>query len=166
MFQMWESLQRTYFLKKQGTKNVSIYLNDNLKTQVKIVSLSRRMVLNDSVFIKATFKSHIPKGEVYELGDSRHTLCKYCGRYIRITSEKTEVYLSKAELSCLMDLESFCIDRKVITFCRLQDKLIEWCNKCFETKSFCTPPNTIATDFETSYDELSYRTRLFSQSLL
>jgi len=35
-----------------------------------------------------------------------------------------------------MDLASACIDRKVIKFNRPQDKLVEWRNKYFESKSF------------------------------
>jgi len=72
-----------------------------------------------------TFKSHIPKSEVHELGDSRRTLSMYCGRYIRITSEDTQLYLSKKGSSYLMDLASFSTDTQVIKFCRLQDKLVE-----------------------------------------
>jgi hypothetical protein len=63
-----------------------------------------------------------------------------------------------------MDLESACIDRQVIKFGRLQDELIEWRKKCFETKSFCTPPNTNAIDFETLYDELGYKINVFNKS--
>jgi hypothetical protein len=63
-----------------------------------------------------------------------------------------------------MDLASACIDRQVIKFGRLQDELTEWCNKCFETKSFCTPPNTNAINFETLYDELGYKTNVFNKS--
>jgi hypothetical protein len=115
-------------------------------------------------FILVTFKSHIPKIEVHELDDSRHTLSMYCGRHIRITSENSQVYLSKKDWSRLMDLASACIDRQVIKFSRLQDELVEWRNKCFESKSFCTPPNTNAIDFEALYDELGYRTSLFNRS--
>jgi len=63
-----------------------------------------------------------------------------------------------------MDLASACIDRQVIKFCRLQDDLVELCNKFVESKSFCTSPNINATDFETLYDELGYRTSLFNRS--
>jgi len=53
-------------------------------------------MLNDTQwFILVTFKSHIPKSEVQELGDSRHTLSMYCGQYIRITIESYQVYLIK-----------------------------------------------------------------------
>jgi hypothetical protein len=63
-----------------------------------------------------------------------------------------------------MDLASFFIDRKDIKFCRLQDKIVEWENKGFECKSFCTPPNPNAIDFGTFFYELSYRKHLFNQS--
>jgi len=35
-------------------------------------------------------------------------------------------------------------------------ELIRWQNKRFETQSFFTPPNTIAIDFETIYNEKMY----------
>jgi hypothetical protein len=62
-----------------------------------------------------------------------------------------------------MHLAIACIDKQVIRFCRLQDELVEWRNKCFKSKSFAEPPNTNAIDFETLYDELGYRTRLFNR---
>jgi len=34
---------------------------------------------------------------------------------------------------------------------------------CLQGKSFCTPPNTNAIDFETFWNELVYRTRPFVQ---
>ena len=77
-------------------------------------------------FILVTFKSNVAKNEVHELGDPRRTLSMYCGRYIRITSEETQVYLSKKDLSQLMNLASACIDRQVIKFGRLQDEVAEW----------------------------------------
>ena len=107
-----------------------------------------------------TFKSNIPKNEVHELGDPRHTLSMYCGRYIRITSENTQVYLRKKDWSRLMDLASACIDRQVIKFSRLQDELVESRSKCVESKCFCTPPDTNAVDFDTLWDELTYKTSL------
>jgi len=96
VFQMTGLLRRTLFLNQQETKYVSIYLNEDLKPQVKIGTSSGHVVLNEMQwFILVTFKSNIPKNEVHELGDPRHTLSMYFGRYIRITSEDTRVYLSK-----------------------------------------------------------------------
>ena len=97
VFQMTGLLLRTFFLNQQETKYVSIYLNEELKPQVKIVTSSGNVVLNEMQwFILVTFKSNIPKNELHELGDPRHTLSMYCGRYKHITSEDTQVYLSKA----------------------------------------------------------------------
>ena len=79
-------------------------------------------------FILVTFKSDMPKNEVHELGDPQHTLSVYCGRYIRITSEKTQVLLSIKDWSQLLDLA---IDRELIKYGRLQEELAEWRNKCF-----------------------------------
>jgi hypothetical protein len=127
VFQMTGLLRRTFFLNEQETKYVSVYLNGDLKPHVKSGTSSGHVVLNDlQWFILVIFKSNISKNEVYELGDSRHTLSMYCGGYICITSENTQVYLTKRDWSKLMDLASACIDRKVIKFCRLQDELVEW----------------------------------------
>jgi hypothetical protein len=139
VFQMWSLLRRTYYLNEQDTKYVSIYVNDDLRPQVKTATCSGHAVLNDTQwFILVTFKSEIPKNEVHELGESRHTLSMYCGRYIRITSENTRVHLSKKGRSQLTHLASACIDRQVIKVMRLQDELVERRDKCVESKSFCT----------------------------
>jgi hypothetical protein len=39
VFQMLALFERTYFLNKQGSKNVCIHLDENMTTQVKITSL-------------------------------------------------------------------------------------------------------------------------------
>jgi hypothetical protein len=86
---MAELLRRKFFFNEQETKYVSVYLNENLKTHVKIGTSSGHVVLNDlQCLILVTFKSNISKNEVHEIGDSCHTLSMYCGQYIRITSEK------------------------------------------------------------------------------
>jgi len=133
VLQMTGLLRRTYHLNEQETKYVSIYLNNgDFKPQVKIGTSSGHAVLNEiQWFILVTFKSDIPKNEVHELGDSQHTLLVYCARHICITSENTQVCLSKKDWSQLMDLASCCIDREVIKYGRLQDELSEWRNKCF-----------------------------------
>ena len=96
VLQMTGLFRRTFFLNEQETKYVSVYLNGDLKTELKIWTSSGHVVLNDlQWFILVTFKSNISKNEVHELGDSRHTLSMYRGRYIRITSENIQVYLSK-----------------------------------------------------------------------
>jgi hypothetical protein len=88
---------------------------------VKIEAPKGRALLNDTLwFILVTFKYNIHKGKVHELGDSRNTLSMHCGRYIRITSAKTQVLLSEKQWAYLMVLESSCIDRKDITFSRLK----------------------------------------------
>jgi hypothetical protein len=123
----WTLLQSSYCLNEKETKNVSVPLDDNLRSQVKIEAPSYRALLNDTQwFILVIFKDNIPKGEVHELGDSRHTLSMHCGRYIRITGEKTQVFLSKKEWAYLMELASACIDRQVFRFSRLQDDLLQY----------------------------------------
>jgi hypothetical protein len=70
VFQMWALFRRTYFLNEQETKYVFVYLNDDRTPQVKIGSSSGYAVLNDiQWFVLVTFKSHIPKSEVHELGE-------------------------------------------------------------------------------------------------
>jgi len=92
----WGLLRCTYYLNEQQTIYISVYLNDdNLKPEVKIGTPSGHAVLNEMQwFILVTFKSGICKNDVHELGDPQHTLSVFCGRYIRITSEKTQVHLS------------------------------------------------------------------------
>jgi hypothetical protein len=98
VFQMTGLLRHIFFFNEQETKFVSVYLNGYRKPQVNIGTSSGHVVLNDlQWFILVTFKSNISKNEVHELGDSRQTLSMYCGRYIGITSEKTQVYLSKKD---------------------------------------------------------------------
>jgi len=101
------------------------------------------------------FKGYISKNEVHELGDMLHALSMYCGRYILIPCENTEVYRSRKVWPQLMNLAGACIVRKVIMFCRLQDELEEWRYKCVESKCFCTPPKTNAIDVDALWDELT-----------
>jgi hypothetical protein len=164
VFQMMGLLLRTYCLNEKETKYVSIYLNnDDLKPHLKIgTSLGHAVLSEIQLFILVTFKSDIPKNEVYELGDSQHILSVYCGRYIRITSESTLVCLCQKDWSHLMNLASGCIDREVIKYGRLQNELLEWRNNCFESKSFCTPPDTNVIDFNTLCNELKYKNSCFS----
>jgi len=121
-------------------------------------------VLNEiQWFILFTFKGDFPKNEVHELGDSQHTLSVYCGRYMRITSENTQMCLSKKDWSQLIDLASGCIDREVIN--TADHKMnFEWRKNCFESKSFCTPSETNAIDFNTLWNELKYKNCCFSDN--
>jgi len=67
-------LRRTFFFNEQETKYVSVYLNEDLKPQVKIETSVGHVVLNDlQWFILVIFKSNVSKNEVHELGDPRHT---------------------------------------------------------------------------------------------
>jgi len=105
-------LLRTFSFSEQHTKYVSTYLNEDFKPQVKNGTSSGHVVLNDiQWFILVTFKSNILKNEVHELDDARHTLSMYCGRYIRITSENTQVYLSK-KILVTADGFSECLHRQ------------------------------------------------------
>ena len=67
------------------------------------------------------------------------------------------MHLSKKDWSQLLDLASGCIDREVIKYGRLQEELAEWRNKCFESKSFCTPPDINAIYYITLWNELKNR---------
>ena len=159
--QMMGLIRPKFFFNEEETMYVSIYLNEDLKPQVEIGTSSGHRVLNDMQwFILVIFKSNVPKNELQELGDPRHNLSTYCGRYIRITSEDTQVYLSKKDWSQLMNSASACVDNQLIKICRLQDDLFEWRCKCVESKCFCKRPNTNAIDFETLRDELTYKTSL------
>jgi|GEM_PF-6876689 len=65
-----------------------------------------------------------------------------------------------------MDLAIACIERQLIKFCRLQDELVEWRDKCVESKCFCTPSNTNVIDFDALWDELSYKNSLVPNKYL
>jgi len=80
-----------------------MYLNDdNLKPEVNIATPCAHAVLNEMQwFILVTFESDIPHKKENELGDPQHTLSVFRGRYILITSENTQVHLSKKILSQL-----------------------------------------------------------------
>jgi hypothetical protein len=78
-------------------------LGETLQPHLKFASSSHNVLLNGiECFILVTFKSHIPKSEVYELGDSHYTLSMYCVRYIRIMSEDVHVLFNTSDLSELM----------------------------------------------------------------
>jgi len=87
-------LLRAYYLNKQQTMYVSIYLNDdNLKPEEKTGTPSGHAVLSEKHwYILVTFKGGIPKNETHVLREAEHTISVYCGRYIFITSEKTQVF--------------------------------------------------------------------------
>jgi hypothetical protein len=75
VFQMWTLLEHVYFLNKQTTKYVSKLLDETLTEHEKVASSSSSVVLNQvQRFILVTFNSHIPRSEVREHGESRHTL--------------------------------------------------------------------------------------------
>jgi len=58
-------LRRTFTFNEQETKYVSVYLNENLKPQVKIGTSSGHVVLNDlQWFIIVTFKNNVFKNEM------------------------------------------------------------------------------------------------------
>jgi hypothetical protein len=138
---------------------VTFLLDENLTPPVKTVSSSRTEALNKiQWFILVIFKYHILKDGMHELGDSRHTLHLYCRRYIRITSDDILVLLNKSQWEYLMELDSSCVDSQIMELFKLYDELIQRRNKCLETQSFSTPPNTSAFDFETLYDEIMYKT--------
>jgi hypothetical protein len=129
--------ERIYYLNKQRTKNVCIYLDDNLEPQVNITSFTCLVVLNQMQwFIIVSFKEY--KFGVHELGDSSLNLFMYCGRCIRIKCENAHVILNKTEWSCLMELAISCLNRQIYKFFRLQEELLEWCNNCLESNFFCT----------------------------
>jgi len=62
-------------------------------------------------------------------------------------SENTQVHLSEKDCSQLLALESACIDRELIKYGTLQEEQAEWRNKCFESKSFCRPPDINSIDY-------------------
>ena len=138
---------------------MTIFLDENLTSQVKNVSSSRTVVLNKiQWFILVTFKDHIPQDVKHELGDSCHTLDLHCRICIHITSDDNHVLFNKSQGAYLMELACSCIYRQITKVFKLHDKRIQWRNKCLQTQSFCTPPNTSVIDFEKLCDEKMYKT--------
>lgn len=88
IFHMWALLECVYPLDKARIKYVSIFLDENLTPQVKIV-ISYRVILLNRIqwFVLVTFKDHMPQDVFLELDDLLHTLDLYCGSYIRTTSD-------------------------------------------------------------------------------
>jgi len=77
------------------------------------------------------------------------------------------VHLTIKDWSQPLDLASACIDREVIKYGRIQDELADWRNRCFESKSFSSPPNSNAIDFNILWNELKYKnTSLTYNSIL
>ena len=69
-------------------------------------------------------------------------------------SEDVQIFLNKSEWSDLMELASTCIDKQILKLFRQHDDMIEWRNKCYDSRSFCAPPDTNDMDFEILFDEL------------
>ena len=158
MYSRWMRGRYLTYVHQWAAKYVSIYLNDNLKPELKLATFHGHAVLNEmQCFILVTFKNDIPRNEVHGLGVSQHTLSLFCGRYIRITSEKPQVHLNKNHWSQLLDLGSASINRGLIKYSRRQDEHVQWRKKGFESKSFCTPPDTNAIDYSALWNELKFK---------
>jgi len=113
-------------------------------------------ILNEMhMFILVTFKTDIPKNEVHELGDPQHTLSVFCGRYIRITSENTQVHLSKKKATAAG--LGKCLHRQISDQIRQAPRWTCSGTISFESKAFCTPPHTNAIDFNTLWNELKFK---------
>jgi hypothetical protein len=104
--------------------------------------------------ILVTFESLIPKIEVHELGDSRHTLSMHYEWYLRFMCEDIQVLLNKSESSDLMELASNFMHRQILKIFRLHEEMIKWRIKCSNSNSYCTPPNTNVIDIEIFYGEI------------
>ena len=92
----WTLLQRTYCLNEKEKKKVFVYLDDNLRPQLKFEFPLGRALLNDTQwFILVTLKNIIPKGKLHDLGDSHHTLSMHCGPYMPIKNVNIQGLPSK-----------------------------------------------------------------------
>jgi hypothetical protein len=130
---------RVYFLNNPNTKHVTIFMDENLTLQMKMVSSSLTVVLNHVQWlIQVTFKDHIPRDVIYELCDSQYTLdFLYSWQHMRIMSYDVLYYW----ISCsghLMELASSCINMQVTKLFKLRDDLVQWRNKRLESESFFT----------------------------
>jgi len=92
---------------------VPIFLDCNPIPQLKNVSSSRIVVLNQvHGFILVTFKDHIPKDVMHELGESHQTLDLSCQCYIHITPDEVHVLLNYLRRAYQMELASSCLYRQ------------------------------------------------------
>jgi hypothetical protein len=126
---MWTPLEGVYPLNKARMRFVTLFVEECLSLHIKMVCSSRAIMLNQiQWFILVTFKDHIPKDVLHELGDTHHTLDLYCGRYISSTSDDVHILLSKSQWTYLIDLAGSCINRQILKLFHLHDELLEWPN--------------------------------------
>jgi hypothetical protein len=57
-------------------------------------------------------------------------------RYIPITCDDVHILLSKSQWAYLMDSAGSCINRQILKLFHLHEELLEWRNKCIESKFF------------------------------
>ena len=53
-----------------------------------------------------------------------------------------------------MDLASSCIKGQILQLFHVNREIVEWSEKCHESKCFCTPPQISGIDFKTMYYQL------------
>jgi hypothetical protein len=89
---------------------VTIFLDYNPIPQLKNVSPSRIVVLNQvQGFILVTFKDHIPKDVMHELGGSHQTIDLSCQLYIRLTPDEVYFLLNYSRRAYQMESASSCL---------------------------------------------------------
>jgi hypothetical protein len=153
LFQMQPLYQRIYYLNKQLSKYVCIYLDDEWAPQVKIATRASHVVLKRTQWSELV-KFDEYKSGVHNLGDSRHNLFMYCGRFIRLECNTHQVVLLKPEWSCLMKLASACLNSLIERLAAVNAGVLKWCRKCLHYKTYCKPPLTDVIDFRSLYNEL------------
>jgi hypothetical protein len=144
---------RIYYLNKQKSKYVCIYLDADLAPQVKIATCTDSVVLNEKQWSKLV-KIIEYKCGFHEPCDSRHNLFMYCGRYIRIKCEKVQVILLMTEWTNLLKLASGCLDGLMKRLTPLRAEESAWCEKCLFYKTYCKPPLIDVIDIKALDDEL------------
>jgi hypothetical protein len=141
----------TCLLPEPEEKHFTIFLDENVTPQMKMVRSSITVVLNHVQWlVQVTFKDLIPKDVIYELCDSRHTLdFLYSRQYMCIVSDDVLYYWISRSGHIWWNWLSSCIDMQITKLLKLHDDIIQWRNKCLESESFCTLLETSAIDLET-----------------
>jgi hypothetical protein len=146
--------QRIFYLNKQQSKYVCIYLDDEtLALRVKIATRSNIVVLNTTQwFILVKYNEY--KDGVYQLGDPNYNLLMYCGQFIRLECNAHQVVFLKTEWSYLMKLANVCLNSLIKRLIAVDDGVLKWCKKCLHYKTYCKPPLADVIDFKSLYEEL------------
>ena len=141
---MSTNVKQFYILNSNWTKYVCLYLNRDLKPEVKIVSDLSAVVLNkDQWCALMVFKDYVKNYIVHELWDSSHTLDLYYGQ-VRITYNNVHVLLDESEWKHFKNVADLYINMYMVKVYRQPKDLIEWQG----SGSLVTPPPSHIIEYD------------------